>query len=289
MNDRSQDPSALSRRHWLARAAGASLGMAVGAPALAADPSSLDRIRSRGVITVAVYHDLPPFHVKGSGIDVSLAEALAREMGLKLSLLPFPAGENMADDLRNMVVRGHYLGFGPADLMLHVPVDPQLMQANPGIIAFAPYYRERVMIARRLSKLPKLDSLADLGKTPVAVAGQSLGGWLILGADGGAYAGQTSSRWDDGVAAARAVAEGKFDVAVGHLSELESVLGSDAGIAIDPLPMPRAPKDGWAVGCAVKKDATALAQEVQAAMNRLADSGQLKTLFAAGGLAWRKP
>lgn len=288
MSHRPADPA--GRRRWLAGAAGLALGAAWPAAGHAAEgASSLDRIRSRGVLSIALYHDMPPFHVKGAGIDVALAEALASELGLKPSLLPFPAGENMADDLRHMVVRGHYLGFGPADLMLHVPVDAQLMQANPGVLAFAPYYRERVVIARRLSKLPKLDSMADLGKAPIAVAGQSLGGWLVLGADQGAYAGQTSSRWDDGVAAARAMAEGRFDVAVGHLSELESVLGRDPGVAIEPLPMPRAPKDGWAVGCAVKRDATALAQEVQAAMNRLADGGRLKAIFADAGLSWRRP
>ena len=38
--------------------------------------------------------------------------------------------ENMNDDLRNMVWKGHYLGYGPADVMLHVPVDNRLMAEN---------------------------------------------------------------------------------------------------------------------------------------------------------------
>ena len=36
---------------------------------------------------------------------------------------------------------------GPADVLLHVPVDRPLMAANPRVSIFAPYYRERVMIA----------------------------------------------------------------------------------------------------------------------------------------------
>jgi hypothetical protein len=74
-----------------------------------------------------------------AGIDIDLARALAGALDLKLSLLPFNADENMNDDLRNMVWKGHYLGYGPADVLMHVPVDRPLMQANPQVQIFAPY------------------------------------------------------------------------------------------------------------------------------------------------------
>jgi ABC-type amino acid transport substrate-binding protein len=38
---------------------------------------------------------------------------------------------------------------------------------------------------------------------------------------------------------------------------------------------------------AVKKDATELAQALQAAVNQLASSGQLAAIFAKSNLAWR--
>ena len=116
----------------------------------------------------------------------SWPQALAEALGVKLSPLPFPADENMDDDLRNMVWRGHYLGYGPADVLLHVPVDRPLMQANPQVSIFAPYWRERVVMARNLEQLPVLESLAQLAGQPVAVPGQSLAGWLLIGAEGGA-------------------------------------------------------------------------------------------------------
>ncbi|MFO1328447.1 MAG: hypothetical protein U1F56_13900 [Rubrivivax sp.] len=46
----------------------------------------------------------------------------------------------MNDDLRNMVWRGHYLGFGPADVLMHVPVNRPLME-NPRVEIFAPCWR----------------------------------------------------------------------------------------------------------------------------------------------------
>jgi ABC-type amino acid transport substrate-binding protein len=230
---------------------------------------------------------MPPFHLGGQGIDVVLAQSLAEALSLKLTMLPFNADEKMNDDLRNMVWRGHYLGFGPADVLLHVPVDKPLMDDNPRVAIFAPYYRERVVLARDLAKLPRLESLADLKAQPVAVPGQSLAGWLMIGADNGAYREQLSTQWKDGVQAAQALRNGEVAAAAGLASELESVLRGDARFAIEALPMPRAPRDGWAVGCAVKKESVELARAIQQAFNDMAQSGAIQRAFAASNVAWR--
>lgn len=274
----------------LAAAAGwGALGMAGPGQALAQDEApALDKIRARGALVVAVYKDLPPFSsgANSSGIDTDLAQALARAMGLSASMLPFTAGEKLNDDLRNMVWRGHYLGFGPADVMLHVPVDRPLMQGNPQVQIFAPYFRERVLVARNLEKLPRLESLDDFGQERIAVTGLSLAGWLLIGAEGGRLAGQLTTKLDNGVQAAQMLQRGEVAVAAGLWSELESTLGQDPRFAIEPLPLPRM-REGWAVGMAVKKGATDLAQALQAARNELQASGELAKIFAKSGLSWR--
>lgn len=274
----------MKRRSWLAAAAAATLGVS-GLPARA---QALAGLRTRGKLTVAVYNDMPPFNVNGKGIDVALGAALAKAMGLELSLLPFPADDSMNDDLRNMVWKGHYLGYGPADLMLHVPVDRPLMQDNPKVRIFAPYYRERVVIARDLSQVPQMDSLDAFGTRPIAVPGQTLAGWLLIGAEHGRYRQQLLTSYKDGTEAATALAQGQAVAAAGEQSELESVLGGDARFAIEPLPLPQA-RQGWVVGCAVKSEATDLAQAVQLAMNGLAASGEIKRIFAAGKVNWASP
>jgi ABC-type amino acid transport substrate-binding protein len=258
------------------------------AAVLPARALSLEQIRQRGRLTVAVYNDMPPFHVAGRGVDVELARALAKALGLELALLPFSADENMNDDLRNMVWRGHYLGFGPADLLLHVPVDRPLMAENPRVSIFAPYYRERLAIARDLGAVPAMESLDAFAGRRIAVPGQSLAGWLLIGAEGGRYREQLTTNWKDGCEAARALARGEAAAAAGQLSELESVLAGDARFALEPLPLPRL-RDGWAVGCAVRKDAADLALALQAAMNELSTSGELGRLFASARLSWRAP
>ena len=272
----------LARRRLL-RWLGAGTAALAGLPATS-QATALDKVRARGTLAVALYQDMPPFNVGGKGIDIDLAQALADALSLKLTLMPFNADENMNDDLRNMVWRGHYLGFGPADVLLHVPVDKPLMDATPQVNIFAPYYRERVAMARNLALLPRLETLSQLGTAQVAVPGQSLAGWLLIGADGGAYKHQLTTQWKDGAQAAAALLRGEVPVAAGMASELQSVLRGDPRFAIDALPSPRAPRDGWAVGLAVKRDSTDLAKALQAAMNGLMASGQVATLFERGNV-----
>jgi ABC-type amino acid transport substrate-binding protein len=289
-NQRANAPtrSGATRRDLIGGGLAALLGCAAASVHAQTPATALERIRQRGRLIVAVYNDLPPFHAAGKGIEVELAGALAKSLGVALTLLPFNADENMNDDLRNVVWKGHYLGWGPADVMLHVPVDRVLMQANPKVSIFSPYWRERVVIARDLAKVPKLDSLEALRGKPVAAAGQSLAGWLMLGADDGAYRNELRTQLRQGVEAAELLRKGEVVAACGLASELQSVLGSDPRFEITPLPVPRAPRDGWVVGMAVKQESADLAAALRDSMEQLAASGRLKVMFEAGSLNWQR-
>jgi len=135
--------------------------------------------------------------------------------------------------------------------------------------------------------VPRLDTLSQLEDGRVAVPGQSLAGWLMIGADSGAYRNQLITQWKDGTEAARALLRDEVVAAAGLASELESVLRGDARFEITPLPSPRAPRDGWAVGMAVKRASTELAQALQGALNELAASGRLAQIFERGNVVWR--
>ena len=283
----------LSRRRCLQGLGAAALVSSAGLVVRAAEgvaatelpsPSGLKR---PGSLIVGLYDDMPPFHTAGQGIDVEIAQALAAQLGLKPVLMPFAAGENMQDDLRNMVWKGHYLGFGPADVLLHVPVERALMDSTPQVAILGPYYREHLVAARSLEKLPAFETLSAIKGLPVAVAGQSLAGWLMIGAEGGAYRDQLLTKWPDGTAAARALLKGEVAVAVGMSSEIETVVRSDPRFAIAPLPVPRAPRDGWAIGMAIKSGSTELAQSLQAGMNALKASGRIADIFARHAVSWR--
>lgn len=273
------------RRHWLQAAAALPMAGVMGLAR--AEPSEvMAKIQARGRLTVAVYNAMPPFHVEGAGIDADVAQLLSREMGLQLSLLPFNAGENMADDLRNMVWKGHYLGFGPADVLLHVPVDKPLMDSQPQSMIFAPYFLESVALAYRIEHAKRVERLEDLQGQKVAVAGQTLAGWLLIGADGGAYRPQLLTHFDNGVEAARMLINAEVHIAAGNASELHSVIKGNPQYRVIPLPVPRALRSAWAVGMAVKKSAADLAEVLQTAMNNLVMDGRLADIFSKRSIPW---
>ena len=125
----------------------------------AQDKTALQKIQQRGVLTVALYKDFAPFSDNGKGIDVELAEALAGKLGVKMTPLWFTAADDVAGDLRKMVWKGTPIGYGPADLMMHVPVDPQYMAKVDQVKIFGAYHRERFAIGRQLETLPSLENL----------------------------------------------------------------------------------------------------------------------------------
>lgn len=135
---------------------------------------------------------------------------------------------------------------------------------------------------------PKMETLDDLACKRIAVPGQSLAGWLLIGSENGKYREQRNTQWKDGAEAAGALLRGEVAAAAGNASELESVLGNDLHFAIEPLPLPHM-RDGWAVGCAVKKSSGDLAEAVQQAMATPGSSGEIGRLFAAGRVTWRRP
>ena len=78
-------------------------------------------------------------------------------------------------------------------------------------------------------------------------------------------------------------------MAAGLASELESVLLGDPKYAIEPMPSPRTPKNGWASGLAVENDGADLALALQAAIDQLVQQGKLREIFLRHNVAWRAP
>ncbi len=260
----------------------ACLAVAFALPAAA----DLDKIRTRGQLSVAVYDDFPPWSGKAGGIDHELAGAIATKLGLKLSLIPFPAGEDVSDDLRNMVWKGHFLGMGPADLLLHMPIDRNVMQKNEQVEIFAPYYRDTVQLVRSLKAIPEFDGVASLEGKKIGAEKVSISAMVLLG--------ESSLRenvmiYASGIEAIEKLKAGEVDAVVATRAEIESVLRGAAGFEVTEAPFPRLPRKGWVIGMSVKKENVELAQAVQKAVNELFESGEMSALFARHGVRSVKP
>ena len=248
----------------------------------------LDQVRSRGQIRFAVYRRFAPFSDDGKGIDLDIGEALAAALQVKAVFLPFDADENVDDDLRNMVWRGHYLGYGPADAMIHVPVDRAFIERNQRVNIFAPYYREKLQIARDTAKLPKLESLADLRGAALGAESDTLASIVLTGADGGRLREQVR-HYKSTLAALDELRAGRLAAVAWLRSELLAGLHGAQGFEITDPKAPGVAPGGWALGLAVKAEYSALAQALQVAMNELVTSGRIEQIFARHKVDWLRP
>ena len=260
------------------------MGLAMAAPAQA----DMEKIRQSGVLKVAVYDDFAPFSKKGSGIDIDVADALSKKIGLKLSLLPFPAGEELGDDLRNMVWKGHYLGYGPADLMLHVPVDLLLMNANPQVTIFAPYHTDTVRLARNIAAVPQYNGLASMAGKKIGVEKVSISAMVLLGEENGRYRDDIKI-YPNAMEALEHLKAGEIDGVLANRSEIEAVLRDDPRFEMREVAFQRLPRKGWTVGMAVKKDNPELAKLLKDATDELFASGEMARIFARHGVQIVKP
>ncbi|MBA4195457.1 MAG: ABC transporter permease [Comamonadaceae bacterium] len=268
----------------------------LGTAAAQTELTDLARIKAGGALKVAVYKDNAPFSDGPAnavtGLDVSIAEAVAAKMGLRLSLLPFDAGENMNDDLRNMVWRGHYLGYGPADVMLQVPVDRYLMQRNRQVIVLAPYMRQQLVLAHDTRKIAEVQSADDLKGLPLAAERGAGAASALMGYGGGLLRTQVGIH-ATGQDAVKAVIEGKAAAAFVTRAQAESALfaaGTKPGnIRLSSLSLPGVPDTGWTVGMAIKAEHKELGLALEGALSQLRSSGELLAIFQKHGLTLTAP
>ena len=249
---------------------------------------STENLGLSGILKVAVYEDNAPFSDTDGGIDVDLAKALAGKLGVKLSLLPFKAGDNVNDDLRNMVWKGHYLGYGPADVMLHVPVDHILAVANDKVQIFAPYYHENVRLVRNAKNFPDYDGIDSLSGKKIGVDGDSISAIVLLGEQNGKFR-EDVKIFRNAIEALQKLKAGELDAVLANVSEIESVFKSDPNFPLQEISIPRLPRMGWIVGMAVKKEQTDLASKLQSATNELFESGEMAKIFGKYGVQVNKP
>lgn len=250
--------------------------------------ADLSQIRERGALTVAVYNDFWPWANKGAGLDMDIARALGQKLGLKVEFLPFDAKDDMNDDLRNMVWKGHYLGYGPADVMMHVPVDQHLMKGSPQVVIFAPYYQERVSLGYDAQRFPDFSSPDSIAGGTIGVGRDTISGQLVLSVEGGKYIKQVKS-FDHQQDLIKALHDGSLAMVMATRAEIEAGTADDARFKTAPVRYPQLSQRGWAVGLAVKKESTNLQSALQQALDELRNSGELAEIFKKQGVTLVNP
>jgi len=169
------------------RWAGCLVALAVGSTGVTvASAATLEEIRKAGRLHVAVYHEHAPFSDDGKGIDVDVAKALAEKLGLVAEVKAYPDADSIDGDLRNIIWRGHPLWRERlADVMMHVPVDPHVIQKNEQVLIFAPYFRERLVVARNKVRIPNLPTLQIFSSEKIGVQVETLEDRYLVSSFGG--------------------------------------------------------------------------------------------------------
>lgn len=251
----------------------------------------LDGLRGRGRLRIAVYNDFAPYSAGGHGIDVDLGRALAARLGLTAEIVGFNADEDMNDDLRNMVWKGHYLGTQPADVMLHVPVDEHLARANNQVRIFAPYHRESLAVARDPGRIPPLAGSAAVAlevftREKIGVETTSLADSFLLGVLNGRLRENIVHFRSVGAAAAALVA-GNVAAVLAPRAELEHALQGQSRLVIDGAKFAELKIDHWPVGMAVKAEQRQLAEALATALAELQGDGTVAAIFRRHGVSFQ--
>jgi len=250
-------------------------------------------LQQADTLRIAVYADFAPYSARGKGIDIAVGQALAERLGLRAEIVQFAADEDMNDDLRNMVWRGHYLGTRPADVMMHVPVDAQFAARNDKVRIIAPYHRETMALARDAARVP-------------LPAGSAANAFEVftrekIGAELDTHASDfllnvLNGRLRDNVVHFRSVADAAAAMTRGEVSavlaprgQLEAALQERGRFELDTLAIPEMRVSAWPLGMAVKADSRELAAALASTIAELQSSGELGRIFAAHGVTHQSP
>jgi polar amino acid transport system substrate-binding protein len=275
-----------NRRFWLK--ALAALPMAAALPAVATVPES---VRKRGRLRIAVYNNFLPYSNEGKGIDADIGRAIAEKLGLIPEVVGFNADEDMNDDLRNMVWKGHYLGTQPADVMMHVPVDQHLAKANDKVRIFGPYHRETLALARNPERIPNplsgsaVVALEVFTREKVGVEIATLPDAFLLSAMNGRLR-ENVVHFKTIAEAAKALVDGSISAVLAPRAELEAALRGQSKILLDDQKFAELKVDSWPVGMAVKAEEMELAHAIGEVLAHLKEDGTVAAIFKRHGITY---
>ncbi len=260
----------------------------------AAMATSFDDITAKGEMVVAVYRDFPPFseHKDGgelSGIDIDLAKAIGERMHLGVQFMELTAGESVDDDLRNAVWKGHYLERRVADVMMHVPVDRVFALRNANAVIFAPYYRERVAMARNPDRISASDGIDAFAEEKIGVETATLPDVVLSSTQGGRLVGNVV-HFPTLAKASAALIAGDVAAVMGCETEVAAALGDQASrFPLAPAAIPGLTKPGWELGLAVKDSNHQLAYAVEDVITALRGDGTVAAIFKRHGIPYTPP
>lgn len=257
-----------------------------------AQARSYEDIIKSGYIEVAVYRDFPPYSYlqdgQAAGIDIELGKLIAKKLGVEPRWFWVTADENLEDDLRNAIWKGHVLDVEKkkADIMLRVPYDREFAYGMDGyglprnelVHMFGPYHQESWAIARDRAKTRDIRNLAIFQYQQIAVEIDSLPDTYLSAT----FAGRLQKNivhfrtLDESVEAFK---QGEVAAVAGIRTRLLWALADTEKPDVTSDGLEMLARKQWDIGIAVKQDYRELANEIDMAIEAWVKDGTLRSLF----------
>ncbi|MBN7770435.1 transporter substrate-binding domain-containing protein [Marinobacter daepoensis] len=262
-----------------------------------------DIILESGYLKVGMYQDFPPYsyEVDGEpmGVDVALGRRIAQEMGVEFKVHWIVPDENLGDDLRNNVWKGHYLAKRRlADVMLRVPYDKTYayMQDSTGeyineqVVLFGPYQQETWQIAFDPARLDSVETVAVFQYNRIGVEIDTLPDFYLTSALAGRMREQVR-HFKSVEDAFRAMRSGEVSAVMGMRSEIDHELAKaeNSKFRAASNGFPGIGKQVWDVGLAIKHTHRQLGYALEAIVDKLVKSGEMNELMAGLNLRYSVP
>lgn len=254
---------------------------------------ALDEIKASNLLRIAVYDDNRPFSWSDSGrvvgIEADIGRALAKRLGVAAEFVIRPRGETTDDDLKSNVSRGPQAGGPVGDVMLHVPLDLDVLARAKGVVVGNAYFDQRIAIAVNPSRTGSNPGLDVFRRERIGVARGSLADYFLMFHDGGALRANIAhfEQTKDGVAE---FVQNKTAAIMGIRSEIEALLHvTGMKPLIVELPLPGIMRATWRLGTAVKDNAPDLSAAIGRTLAAMTADGELAAIFARHGVTYIVP
>ncbi|WP_372739361.1 substrate-binding periplasmic protein [Neptunomonas sp.] len=271
-----------------------------------------DDVIASGHLIVGVYHDFPPYSYlvdeQPKGVDIELGKAIAAAFNLDLQLHWITPDENLEDDLRNNVWKGHYLDKDAenplalkkvSDVMMRVPYDREFAyrqdtqtgeMVNEQVVMFGPYQRESWRVSFDAEKIDAVKTMAVFQYYPIGVEIDSLPDFYLTSAFQGRMRKNVHHYGNPGKAFA-AMQAGEVDAVMAMRSEIDHLLftANDPRYQVAENGFPSIGKQKWDVGMAVKSSYRQLSYAVEEVVEKMVRSGEMEALFSRYGLTYELP
>ena len=270
------------------------------AVALVASPAAarpLDDVLAAKSLRVIAYLENAPFSWEAAGgsvkgIDVDIGRAVARELGVEAEVILRMQGEKADDDLRANVWKGPLTGGGVGDIMMHVPIDREFALRNrEAAVIGNPYFQEQVVVAihpELTGDAPAFDVFKEKDKK-IAVQIATVADYFLMSYQDGALI-ENVAHHVKAEAGAKEFAGKEVAAWMGVRSKIEALLSDQS---VEPK-IVRPDMDGivrrdWVVGMAWNEKSRDLGYAIQAALDKLKASGEMKKIFADYGVTYVEP